>query len=49
MREVDENEDDGISDDDHDENNDNVEFVEESRRMVQEYGQRARKTHPIIQ
>ena len=29
MREVDENEDDGISDDDHDENNDNVEFVEE--------------------
>ncbi|KAG2214027.1 hypothetical protein INT45_005412 [Circinella minor] len=39
MREVDENEDDGISDNDDDENN-NVEFVEENRRMVQGNGQR---------
>lgn len=48
MREVDENEDDGISDNDDDENN-NVEFVEENGRMVQGNGQRVRKTHATIQ
>ncbi|KAG2206233.1 hypothetical protein INT45_003904, partial [Circinella minor] len=35
MREVDENEDDGISDDDYDENDNNVEFVDENGRIVQ--------------
>ncbi|KAG2222130.1 hypothetical protein INT45_007566 [Circinella minor] len=48
MREVDENKDDGISDNNDDENN-NVEFVEENRRMVQGNGQRVRKTHATIQ
>ncbi|KAG2201228.1 hypothetical protein INT45_014313, partial [Circinella minor] len=49
MREVDENEDDGISDDDYDENDNNVEFVEENGRIVQGSGLRVRKTQPTIQ
>ena len=49
MREVDENKDDGISDDDYDENDNNVEFVEENGRIVQGSSQRVRKTQPTIQ
>ena len=49
MREVDENEDDGISDNDDDEDDSNVEFVEENGRMVQESGQRIRKAQPTTQ